>query len=129
MTSGELGDIYRAYIACLNAQDWGSLDRYVMPDVVHNGQRLGTSGYRQMLEGDFAAIPDLHFDIAMLVIKPPLVSSRLRFDCTPVGILFDLPVNGRRVTFHENVIYRFNAGRIEEVWSIIDRAAIAAQLK
>jgi predicted ester cyclase len=37
-------------------------------------------------------------------------------------------VNGRRVTFAENVFYRFRGGKIEEVWSVIDKAAIEAQL-
>ena len=46
----------------------------------------------------------------------------------PTGTLFDLPVNGRRVQFDENVFYEFAGGRIEKVWSIIDKASIARQL-
>jgi hypothetical protein len=42
-------------------------------------------GYREMLEGDFRAIPDLYFDIHLLISEPPRVASRLRFDCTPKG--------------------------------------------
>ena len=125
----DLGEIYRGYIACLNGQDWANLGRFVHEDVRHNGRRLGLSGYRDMLEGDFRAIPDLFFDIEMLVSDPPRIASRLAFDCTPVGILFGLPVNGRRIRFAENVIYEFKDGRIVEVWSIIDKAAIEAQLQ
>ncbi len=40
-----------------------------------------------MLEEDFRAIPDLHFDIQLLISEPPRVASRLRFDCTPKGLL------------------------------------------
>lgn len=123
-----LADTYRAYIACLNAQDWRSLGRFVAEDAVHNGAALGLAGYRAMLERDFAAIPDLRFEIALLVVEPPLVASRLQFDCTPRGELFGLPVNGRRVSFAENVFYAFRGDRIAEVWSVIDKAAIAAQL-
>lgn len=123
-----LADTYRAYIACLNAEDWGSLGRFVAEDAVHNGAALGLAGYRAMLERDFAAIPDLRFDIALLVVEPPRVASRLQFDCTPRGELFGLPVNGRRVSFAENVIYEFRGDRIAEVWSVIDKAAVAAQL-
>ncbi|TIR46278.1 MAG: ester cyclase, partial [Mesorhizobium sp.] len=39
-----------------------------------------------------------------------------------------LAVNGRRVTFAENVFYEIQDGRIREVWSVIDKAAIQAQL-
>jgi predicted ester cyclase len=40
-----------------------------------------------------------------------------------------LPVNGRKVSFAENVFYRFRENRIEEVWSVIDKAAIETQLR
>ena len=73
----------------------------------YNGERIGLSGYREMLEGDFRAIPDLYFDIHLLISEPPRVASRLSFDCTPKGILFGLHVNGKRVSFTENVFYEF----------------------
>jgi predicted ester cyclase len=128
MTRDELADLYRGYIACLNRQDWPNLGRFVGDDVRHNGRRLGLTGYREMLEGDFRAIPDLRFVIALLVADPPLVASRLAFDCTPVGAFLGLPVNGRRISFAENVFYEFQGGKIAQVWSVLDKSAIEAQL-
>ena len=128
MTNADLSGIYRGYIACLNAQDWPSLSTFVHDDVHYNRERIGLSGYRAMLEGDFRAIPDLRFNLDLLVCEPPHVAARLWFDCTPKGLLFGLPVDGRRVSFAENVFYAFRDGRIGKVWSIIDKAAIAAQL-
>jgi predicted ester cyclase len=128
VTRAELSDIYRGYIACLNKQDWPNLGQFVHEDVHYNGERVGLSGYREMLERDFRAIPDLYFDIRLLICEPPCVASRLHFDCTPTGELFGLPVNGKKVQFAENVFYEFLNGRIETVWSIIDKAAIEAQL-
>jgi predicted ester cyclase len=128
MTRGDLSDIYRGYIACLNNQDWPNLGMFVGEDVHYNGKRIGLSGYRAMLEGDFLAIPDLQFNIRLLISEPPRIASRLHFDCTPRGMLFGLPVNGRRVQFTENVFYEFLDRRIESVWSIIDKAAIESQL-
>jgi predicted ester cyclase len=129
MTPTELSGAYRSYIACLNAQDWPSLEKFVHDDVKHNGRQVGLSGYREMLEQDFQAIPDLFFDIQLLVAEPPRVASRLQFDCTPKGDFLGLQVNGRTVSFAENVFYEFKGGRIVEVWSIIDRAAIEEQLR
>lgn len=128
MTRTDFSETYRNYIDCLNRQDWPNLSEFVHEDVHYNGSRIGLMGYRAMLEGDFLAIPDLHFDIRMLICEPPCVASRLHFDCTPSGLLFDLPVNGRKVQFAENVFYEFRDGRIHTVWSIIDKVAIAAQL-
>jgi predicted ester cyclase len=81
-----------------------------------------------MLERDFEEIPDLQFNIELLICDPPHVASRLRFDCRPKGLFLDLPVNGSRVSFAENVFYQFRDERIAEVWSVVDKAAIEAQL-
>jgi len=128
MTKTALADLYRGYIACLNRQHWPYLHRFVADDARHNGRPFGLAGYRAMLERDFEEIPDLKFNIERLVCEPPHVASRLRFDCRPKGLFLDLPVNGRRVVFTENVFYRFRDERIAEVLSVIDKAAIEAQL-
>lgn len=53
MVKTDLSEIYRGYIACLNAQDWPKLGQFVDDDASHNGRRIGISGYREMLERDF----------------------------------------------------------------------------
>lgn len=128
MNRQTLSDTYRAYIDCLNRQDWPALGQLVDEDAHYNGQRIGLSGYRVMLERDFRSIPDLRFVIERLIADPPHIAARLCFDCTPVGELFGLPVNGRRVAFSENVFYEFKHGKIWNVWSVIDKAAVAAQI-
>ncbi|MET4272173.1 MULTISPECIES: ester cyclase [unclassified Bradyrhizobium] len=128
MTRSDLADIYRNYIACLNRQDWPALGQVVHDDVVHNARPFGLSGYRAMLEQDFRSIPDLHFNIELLVCDPPHIASRLTFDCTPAGKFLGLDVNGKRVSFCENVFYQFRDGKIRQVWSIVDKPAIEAQL-
>lgn len=128
VTETNLSDLYRNYIACLNKQDWPKLGQFVHDEVCYNGQRIGLLGYREMLERDFYEIPDLRFNIQLLVSDPPHIASRLGFDCTPKGKFLGLHVNGKRVSFTENVFYRFQGEKIEQVWSIIDKAAIEAQL-
>ena len=125
----DLAEIYRAYIACLNRQDWARLSGFVAQDVSHNGRRFGLSGYREMLERDFEEIPDLSFSIELLVCDAPFVASRLAFDCSPRGRFLGLEVNGRKVSFAENVFYEFREGKMAKVWSVIDKAAIEARLQ
>jgi predicted ester cyclase len=124
----DLADIYRDYIACLNKQEWPRLGQFVDDNVVHNGRPLGLSGYLEMLERDFNEIPDLFFKVQILISDPPYVASRIGFDCTPKGKFLGLAVNGKRVSFAENVIYEFRGEKIAQVWSVIDKAAIEAQL-
>lgn len=124
----DLAARYRAYIDCLNRQDWASLGDFVGDDVRHNGNRLGLAGYRAMLERDFEDIPDLRFTIGLLVADDRHVASRLDFTCSPKGMFLGLPVDGRTVSFSENVFYRFDDGKIADVWSILDKVAIERQL-
>jgi predicted ester cyclase len=97
-------------------------------DVVHNGRGLGLSGYHEMLERDFDEIPDLYFNVQILISDPPYLESRIGFDCKPKGAFLGLHVNGKKVSFAENVIYEFRSEKIVQVWSVIDKAAIEAQL-
>ena len=124
----DLSDVYRGYIACLNKQDWLKLEQFVHEDVYYNGHQIGILGYREMLERDFGEVPDLYFDIQLLISDPPYLASRMEFDCTPKGKSFGLHVNGKRVSFTENVFYEFRREKIWQVWSVIDKAAIEAQL-
>ncbi len=128
MTKSDLSDIYREYIECLNKRDWPKLGQFVHDDVIHNGRYCGISGYLEMLERDYEEIPDLHFNIRMLISDPPYIASRLIFDCTPKAIFLGLNVNGRKVSFAENVFYEFREDKIHDVWSVIDKAAIEAHL-
>jgi predicted ester cyclase len=128
MAEASLAGIYRNYIACLNERDWPSLNRFVADEVTYNGEPVGLAGYREMLEHDCREIPDLHFDIELLVAEPPHIASRLRFNCTPRSKFLGLHVDGKKVSFAENVFYEFREGKIWRVWSIIDKAAIEAQL-
>ena len=128
MASNSLSDLYRAYIDCLNRQDWEELGQYVDDEVEHNGRLLHLSGYRDMLVKDFEDIPDLRFNVQLLACSPPLVAARLAFKCSPKGKFLGLNVNGRVVSFAENVFYEFKLSKIASVWSVIDKAAIEAQL-
>jgi predicted ester cyclase len=125
----DLSDVYRDYIACLNKQDWPKLEQFVHDEVCRNGQRIGILGYREMLEKDFDDIPNLYFDIQLMICDPPYIASRLKFDCAPKGKFLGLGVNGKRVSFTENVFYEFRREKIWQVWSVIDKAAIETQLE
>jgi len=128
MTGIDLSSVYRGYIACLNEQDWPNLEKFVRDDVNYNGLQIGISGYREMLKKDFCEIPDLRFDIRLLIADPPYIASRLQFNCSPKNEFLGLQVNNKRISFSENVFYEFRDGRIAKVRSVIDKMAIEAQL-
>jgi predicted ester cyclase len=128
MAESSLREIYLGYIACLNRQDWSTLEHFLVDDLRYNDKRIDISGYRTMLKRHCDEIPDLYFDLHTLIAEPPLVASRLVFNCTPNDTFLGLPVRRRRILFSENAIYRFRDEKIEQIWSVIDKAAIEAQL-
>ncbi len=107
---------------------WVHLGRYVDDEVEHNDRPLKLSGYRDMLVKDFQDIPDLRFNIQLLICEPPRVAARLAFECSPKGEFLGMSINGQKVSFAENVFYEFKSSKIAAVWSVIDKTAIEAQL-
>ena len=124
----ELLATYQSYLDCLNAQDWSRLGNFVHDEVSHNGRPFGLAGYRAMLENDFQQIPDLQFKAELLVCEPPFVAARLRFNCSPKGNFLGLALNGRTVSFAENIFYEFDGDKIKAAWSVLDKTAIEDQL-
>ena len=128
MPNDSLRKLYLAYIACLNAQDWDGLARYVGAGVTYNGQALGFCAYLQARQQEFQDIPDLQFDVQVLAADGSTVASRLFFRITPRGTFLGLPVNGRHIAFAEHAFYTYEDEKIVAVWSILDKGAIEAQL-
>lgn len=128
MNADDIVQSYRDYIACLNRRDWSGLSDFVHDDVRHNGRLLGLSGYVELLQANVRDIPDLRFNIGNLVANSPWIAARLLFDCTPTDTFMGLPVDGRKVAFAEHAFYEHRDGKIWDVRSVIDKAAIEAQL-
>ncbi|WP_433303810.1 ester cyclase [Actinoplanes sp. CA-030573] len=126
--SGQLEEIYRDYLAALNDRRFGDLDRFVHDRLTYNGQEWTRDRYRELLRADVQAVPDLHYEIQLLVVQPDQVACRLWFDCTPRQEFLGIDAGGRRVSFAEHVFYRFRANRIAHVWSLIDTDGIRRQL-
>jgi predicted ester cyclase len=126
--SEQLEQVYRRYIDALNDRRFGDLHEFVHDQLVYNGRSVTRQQYAAMLAEDVRAIPDLHYDIELLVVDDRHVACRLWFDCSPQAQFLDLDVDGRRVSFAEHVLYRIRQGRIEQVWSLLDREAVRRQV-
>ncbi len=123
----ELERVYRGYIDTLNERHFEDLDQFVHPQLVYKDAAITRDQYVAMLVDDARAIPDLHYGIDLLVVNDDLVAARLWFDCHPQGSFLGIEVDGRRMAFAEHVFYRFREGRIDRVWSLLDREAVRSQ--
>lgn len=116
--SEQLERIYRDYIATLNGRRFDDLHRFVHDRLTYNGEEWTRETYRALLADDVRKIPDLQYEIQLLVVDSDRVSCRLWFDCTPQQVFLGIDAEGRRISFAEHVFYHFREGRIDSVWSL-----------
>jgi predicted ester cyclase len=127
MTEANNESQYRRYIGCLNDRRLADLGAFVQEELTYNGRPMTRLDYQNLIAGDIAAIPDLYFDIDLLVTSGDQIACRLNFRCTPQREFLGLQPSGKPVSFSEHVFYRLRDGKIYEVWSLIDRHAIEEQ--
>ena len=119
---------YRAYIDALNERRFADLDEFVHDRLTYNGEEWPFDRYKALLAEDAWRIPDLHYDVHLLITGADHVACRIWFDCTPRHPVLGIDASGRRVSFAEHVFYRFRDNRIHEVWSVIDTDGIRRHL-
>jgi steroid delta-isomerase-like uncharacterized protein len=129
MTNTDLETRYRAYLDALNERRLDDLVDFVRDELSYNGKTMTRRQYQDLIAADITAIPDLFFDAQIIVASGDRVACRLVFDCTPQQEFLGFSPNGERLSFAEHVFYHFRDGRIAAVSSLIDRAAIEAQLR
>ena len=127
--NAELEEVYHRYIAVLNDRRFEDLDRFVHDRLTYNGEPWTREQYQSRLADDVHNIPDLRYDIQLLVSDSDHLAARLWFECTPQREFLGIDARGHRVSFAEHVFYRFRANRIEQVWSVIDTDAVRSQLR
>ncbi|KAJ3984209.1 hypothetical protein F5890DRAFT_67310 [Lentinula detonsa] len=128
MASSKLEEHYRRYIGYLNERKTHDLSDFVHDELTYNDKPMSRADYQKYIGDDIARIPDLYFDIHHLLVSGDYVSSRIRFKCTPVKEFRGHSPNGQTISFVEHVFYRFEDGKIRQVWSLLDDQAIATQL-
>jgi predicted ester cyclase len=129
MTDADLESRYRAYLDVLNDRRLDDLVHHVADELTYNGEPMTRRQYRDLIAADLAAAPDLVYDAHLVVAAGDRVAGRLVFDCAPEREFLGFTPDGRRLRFAEHVFYRYRDGLIAEVDSLIDRAAIEAQLR
>jgi predicted ester cyclase len=129
MTNTDLETRYRAYLDALNERRLDDLVDFVRDELSYNGKTMTRRQYQDLIAADITAIPDLFFDAQIIVASGDQVACRLVFNCTPQHEFLGFSPNGERLRFAEHVFYCFRGGRITAVSSLIDRAAIEAQLR
>jgi predicted ester cyclase len=135
---------YLSYINALNTRQHLSpgLSSYVHSQVTYNSNPISLENYQSIIDDSVSAIPDLYYDVdeSLLIAQSDandteeltgFIAARINFNCTPTKEFFGFKPrdDGKKIVFSENVFYRFEDGRIREVWSVIDKEEFGKQMK
>ncbi|MBN6038288.1 ester cyclase [Amycolatopsis sp. 195334CR] len=101
-----------------------TIDEVVAPDVVfHAPVPSGLSGreaIKNVWDVLLRAFPDIHVEVEDLIAEGDKVVSRNTVTGTHLGEYRGTPATGRKVTYSEMFVVRFDGDRVAELWGVVD---------
>jgi steroid delta-isomerase-like uncharacterized protein len=101
---------------------------YVRHDLRPTQSAPGPEGQKQIARAFRTAFPDLRFDVEIVIAEGDHVVARWTASGTHAGIWGDVEPTGRFVTFSAVNIFRFENGRVAEIWNHRDDLGLQEQL-
>ncbi len=134
MTIVENKALARTSFEAFNQRDLSAADEIFAPSyVLHNPLApldlpRGPDGVRQQHAGYLAAFPDAQIAVEDLIAEGNRVAVRATVRGTHQGTFLGVAPTGRQVTLEAITIYRVEAGKIVEDWTLADIPGLLQQL-
>jgi steroid delta-isomerase-like uncharacterized protein len=127
-------EVIRRFTEITNAADWDALDEVMVEDFRRHSQ--ATAGppvtsreeFRQLQESFLVGMPDQRVDVEMMIAEGDKVAVYATYSGTQTGPMGDFPMTGRRAESKFLAIFRFEDGKIAELWAEWDNLAMLTQL-
>jgi steroid delta-isomerase-like uncharacterized protein len=103
-------------------------DDYVRHDFRPGEALPGPAGQKKIAEDFRVAFPDLRFTVDLLFGEGDLVVGRWTATGTHLGAWAGTEPSGRHVTFSGVNIFRFDGGKVVEIWNHRDDLGLLEQL-
>jgi steroid delta-isomerase-like uncharacterized protein len=103
-------------------------DDYVRHDFRATDPVAGPAGQKQIADDFRAAFPDLRVTIDVIVGEGDFVVGRWTATGTHLGSWGGLEPTGRKITFSAANIFRFEDGKVVEIWNHRDDLGLQEQL-
>jgi len=107
----------------------------LLPNLLHESvvfhgttEARGLEAYLDLVARLRIAFPDQRFSLQDLIANEDRVVVRWTMEATHAGPLAGIPATGKRVQQRGIVIYRFEGGKIEEIWAQLDQVGMLRQL-
>jgi steroid delta-isomerase-like uncharacterized protein len=101
---------------------------YVRHDLRATEAAPGPEGQKQIARAFRAAFPDLTFEVEIVIAEGEYVAARWTASGTHTGRWGNLDATGRFVTLSGVNIFRFESGRVAEIWNHRDDLGLQDQL-
>jgi steroid delta-isomerase-like uncharacterized protein len=96
--------------------------------LLHPGEEKGFHAYKAVIDKAQTAFSERHFLIEDLIASGGRVAVRWTMNAVHSGPIAGVAATGKRVKQHANVIFRFDDGKIAEVWTQMDQIGMLRQL-
>lgn len=106
-----------------------SAGKYFSEQVVINGGPPSKGAVAAMFHFFHSAFPNLQVLVEDQIAAGDKVSTRVTFQGTHLGCLWDIPSTGRRVTFTGIAVDRISGGKVVEMWHEADLMGLRMQLR
>jgi steroid delta-isomerase-like uncharacterized protein len=121
--------IRRFYEDVFSSDRLDLLPELVAEDVLlHPGEERGVEAYRMLLNRAQTAFSERQFSIESILADNDIVAVRWRMDAIHSGPIGGLMATGKPIQQNANVFFRFEQGKIAEVWTQFDQIGVLRQL-
>jgi steroid delta-isomerase-like uncharacterized protein len=123
MSTKENKAIFRRQIEYWNNKDMDLFWKNIPSDVVvhdESGKINNKDEYKKQLEWILTAFPDYKLAIEDLMAVNDRIVVRYTESATMKGVFMDVPATGKNVSIPAIEIWRFENGRIKEIWMARD---------
>lgn len=115
-----------------NRAQFDSFAAYLGDEIVFHwrGKQLKTNlaDLRRLVDAWHASFADLHFEVLDVLVDGNGAAVNLLFTGTQTGAWKDLPPSGRKARVEEMMFFRFEDGRLVELWEVFDEWELRRQL-
>jgi steroid delta-isomerase-like uncharacterized protein len=103
-------------------------ENYVRHDFRATGALPGPAGQKKIADEFRAAFPDLEVTVDLVIGEGDFVVGRWTATGTHLGAWGGIEPSGRRTTFSAANIFRFENGKVAEIWNHRDDLGLAEQI-
>jgi steroid delta-isomerase-like uncharacterized protein len=115
-----------------NSGDRSALDELVTDDFRFQGSLgpaiIGRDAFWQIVTTVRSALSGYHCEILVCVSEESQAFAKMKFSGTHVGPFRNYPPSGLDIAWHGAALFKFEGGRIREIWVLSDTTALDAAL-